>query len=238
MSELQFQQNMNNVVAPKRFKSFYGRVINNMQPLLKGLEKDSNGKLVQKDVERFPADIKTIAYERVHSSNKNDRNLLRDHYFVTSVGFAQNPRKEEGYMIILPSNPVFRETIEAINPESNFPNGLLKISDEDYHKIREAGSVMNISKEDATTLKNRAYDIPEFREEVVDFVLQNDSDLKKDYIKNISGNMKNNFGLWFTSRKGWGLVWFGSVGNNNSNINCNNNLNNNNGRLLGIVRLL
>lgn len=235
MSGFQFEQNARTTnFIPKRFQSYDGKIIVNM-PTVLGLKLNDQGIYVRKNdlVERVPADMKGLVEGRVKSPSKNDKEILRNNYYFALDGFAKVEESKGDHMLINSANPVFRKLALGLNPKSPVPNGLLTINDDVYQKIKEAGNIMMISKQDANTFRNDPYDLPNKREEILEFYLQGDSESKEAYLNSLKGGIENNLDFYITSKNGAGLVWFGSVGNNYSGIDCSNDLLDDYGRLLG-----
>jgi len=239
MSNFQSNTKMNQNNIPSRFKEFYGKPFENIEPLTKGWIKNNEGLWVkeEKDVKREISNIKTIIDQRLYSPDNEDKTFITDNYFVVFDGFIKNPDVKDEYLLVSKHNPVFREKILSVTDETELKNGLLPTSKDEFYQIKNAGYNFTIPRRIAIELQNNKYAVPVFREAMFEHFCEGDLKLIQDYKKTLPGKnknvMENNFPVYLTSNEGTGLVWFGSVGYYSSSIYCLNYLSDSSGRLLG-----
>ncbi len=229
MTDLSFQKRVQ-PQPPLRFRSFYGRNIDQMPLLLSG--KDEKGNVV--DVPRVPMTPKQLLYERVHGGNKHDTKLLRDNYVDTACAVIGDPSGTREVLIELYTNPVVRELIHALNPESTLHLGSLQLNPDQYHAIKENGAFA-LSSATAGNLRESAYSEQKTREAFWEYVTDGDKQLVKDTLELYKGTLENRMGLYVPSVQGLRLLFVGSVDGNNSNADGSSSLNDSIGRLVGVA---
>jgi hypothetical protein len=231
MEDLEFREPA--VDVPTRFRSFEGANLYNMPLLLSG--KDESGNII--DVPRLPMTPKQLLYERVHGSNEHDRNLLRDNYVYTACAVIGDPQGSGEVVVGLYNDPVVRELVNSLNPNSVLQRGSLPVDADHYHAIRKNGFV--ISSNTANRLRHNKYNKKKVREAFWDYVAEGDARLVMDNLALVQekngGDMKNSMGLWLYSNPGLGLLCVGSVGSLSSLAIGGRNLDNDGGRLIGVA---
>lgn len=230
------KMNQNNI--PSRYKEFYGVPRDNIEPLVKGWVKNDKGIWVkkEKDVKREISNIKTIIDQRTYCPNEDDKEFIRDNYFVVFDGFIRNPDVKDEYLLVSKHNPVFKEKILSITDKTELKNGLLPTTNDEFYAMRDAGHNFTIPRRIAIELQNDKYAVPIFREAILEHFCEGDLKLIEDYKKTLTGKnkkvMDNNFSIYLTSNEGTGLVWFGSV-DFGSYFDCYSDLSGDGGRVLG-----
>ena len=207
MSDLQFQGLM--VDVPRRFRSFYGRNIDQMLLLLSG--EDEAGDVV--DVPRVPMTLKQLLYERVHGENVHDRKLLQDNYVDTACAVISGDSSGE-VLVGLYSDPLVKELIHGLNPGSRLQGGSLLVGADAYQEIKENAFV--IPSDAVSNLRSSPFDEQVVREGFWNYIAEGDAELVRDHLSLVQerrgGSMKNRMGLWVSPNPGLRLLCARSVG--------------------------
>jgi hypothetical protein len=204
-----------------------GSVINNMQRLLTGKDKDGR----QVDVPRVLATGKMLADARLNA-NKADRDDLRSRYIEINLAAAKDPNGSEE-MAFRRESPL----VLALNPETKLMNGRLPLTNEQYEEFRNEGFIFN--EKEIEAFRKNPYTLPKKREEFWNYVLENQT---KEYI----GCVCTTLGMTFDDVMGLhisplhkGLHLFGLLPvnyNHRSNGHVYNSLDGPNGCLLGVAK--
>jgi len=220
MDYLQFQELA--IKIPLRLRSFYV-TIDEMPLLLSG--KNVEGDVI--DVKRKLMTINQLFYERIHSTNEHDKNLLRGHGIDTGGVMINDPDCSGETIIGLYSNPVVKELIHSINSKSSIKKGSLQVNTDQYQTIKQDAFI--IKHDIANALRKNPYSNQKIREGLLDYVTKGDTQLVKDNLSLVQeingGDMSNRMGWHLSSDPGLRFVRVGSVGLENSNCGYNLNLN-------------
>tara|TARA_Y100000034_G_scaffold37913_2_gene46569 strand:+ start:992 stop:1816 length:825 start_codon:yes stop_codon:yes gene_type:complete len=179
MQEIQFQEETELKIPCKirRLRSFEGKSINNIVMLLNGT--NEKGKIV--DVKRNLVTPKFLLNERVYGKNYHDRILLQDKNIDTACGVVVDPEGSGEVVLGLYSDPIVKELINSLNPNSDLKNNSLVISRDYYQAIKKNGFVF--SPDIANNLRANAYSENKARQAAWEYVIEGESKLFKDYVK-------------------------------------------------------
>jgi len=196
MSDLPFQGLT--VDVPRRFRSFYGRIVNQMPLLL------ADG--------RVPLTPKQLLQERVHGENAHDRKLLQDNYINTACAVITD---SEGEVLVgLYSDPLVEELINSLNPGSRLQSGSLPVDADAYQQIKKNKAFV-ISPDEASNLCNSWYNEQRVRESFWDYIAEGNAQLVREYLRLVQEprgrSMKKYMGLWVSSRPGLRLLFARAV---------------------------
>ena len=210
MNNLDFQETELDV--PLRFRSFYGKPIDQMPFLLSGM--NEKGEVV--DIKRVPITIKEVLQERVHGENEHDKVLFRDNYVTTSVAIIVDPDKSGEAIVGLYSDHLVRDLVHSLNSKSALQSGSLPITTDQYQAIKENTRFV-FSPDVANALRSNAYNELKSREGFWDYVTEDDTNLVRDNLALVNaavgGDMSDRIGLYISGSPGLRFVWLGSVGN-------------------------
>ncbi len=199
MSDLQFQETI--VDGPRRFRSFCGRNIDQMPLLL------ADG--------RVPLTPRQLLEERVHGKNVHDRDLLRDNHVDTACAVVTD---NSGEVIIgLYSDPLVKELIHGLNPESRLQDSSLLVGADAYHEMKKNALVIPAGV--AHDLRSNGYSHQTMQDAFWEYIAEGDADLVRDHLNLVQerrcGRMENCMGLWVSSKQGLRLLCAWSVGDDN-----------------------
>ena len=224
MSNLKFPEEVTVSTTTPKYKSYFGRSIDNMPRLL------AEG--------RYLITPKQLMYARVHEKNKYDRDLLRDNYIYAACAVCVAPDRTGEVAIGLYSHPTVKQVIDSLSPESNVVGGSLVLTPDQYNAVKDNAFVL--SPVVANSLRNNAYSELKKREAFWEYVAEGDKKLVTDTRKLVkeksgSGNLENRMGLFLTSTTGLRLLYLGPVGNSNGNALGDSYLDDLNGRCVGVA---
>ena len=221
------------VVAPSEIsvlQTFEGQPYNQMQKLL------ASG--------RTPLHMKGGMERRVgRIGTSEDSKTLQDNYFTSASLMVKNS-KGDVVVATYENNAFARQVAHSLNENSTLQNGSLveyngMNSDDLYDAVKTGGAHIIISAAKAKNLNNDAYSEPTLRAKIWrEAFAEGDKNLDKEYgalVDKITGrDFKKNRGVWVPSYEGGCLVWFGSVGNGDSDANGYIHLNYASGVLVGV----
>ena len=218
-----------------RLRYFRGKINHTLPLLLSGTDEDRE----VIDIPRTPMTLKQLLDERVNSTYRFDRDLLRKGY--TDVAFFEigNPDNSGEIKYALYSQPLAKELFNSLNPRSNIVNRKLFITPDQYHAIPEQDSLV-IPADVANDLRKKGYSHPDIRRKIWVYGAEGDESLFDGSLglvqQLIGGDFSNRMGIFPSSYSGFGS-WFvgGSDGYGRSFAGDWDHLDCGGGRLVGVA---